>query len=103
MVQVGLQSNIQNDVVLAQEMGGEDMNGKEMTNEEGGNEQHTRETDLLTTNDFIPTSFSNQIQQSSFVELPKDADVDISLDGTIAMPQEDVQALIPVGRKISLI
>ena len=101
MVQVGLQSDIQNDVVLGQEVGGEHTSGEEMTNEEGANEQHARETDLLTTNDFNPTRFSNQTQQSSFVELElhEDADVDVTPDGMIAMPlAEDVQALIPEDR-----
>ena len=32
MVQVGLQSDIQNDIVLGQEMGVEHTSGKEMTN-----------------------------------------------------------------------
>ena len=71
-----------------------------MTNEEGANEQHARGTDLLTTNDFNPTRFSNKTQQSAFVELElhEDSDVDVTPDGTIVMPEEDVQALIPEDR-----
>ena len=80
MVQVGLQFDIQNDIVVGQEMGGEHTSGEEIMNEEGANKQHARETDLLTTNDFNSTRFSNQTLQSSFVELElelhEDADVD---------------------------
>ena len=89
--------------MLAEEMGCKEMSGKEMTNKAEANEQHTPGTDLLTRNNSSPTCFSNQIQQSSFVELPKDADVDITPDGTIVIPQEDVQALIPEGRSMRLI